>query len=234
MEEGYEIEQIIVYTGYSDITKYFASNDIFVKTGWIETRKIDASIRLNNIFFKIDNNQELNAYDICDACLLPVYNHGKSNDELIDILVYITKNCKTEEFLFEILITCVFGWINYLLVDRKKINQIIGDLKMMGEVGFKEMWEHIFSEQYSGIIELKDEELHQKDETISQQANALTQKDEELSLKDEELSLKDEELSLKDEELSLKEEELIEKTKTIEKLLQYAPEDVKKDLENIK
>ena len=98
---------------------------------------------------------------------------------------------------------------------------------MMGEVGFKEMWEHIFSEQYSGIIELKDEELHQKDETISQQANALTQKDEELSLKDEELSLKDEELSLKD-------EELIEKTKTIEKLLQYAPEDVKKDLENIK
>ena len=77
---------------------------------------------------------------------------------------------------------------------------------MMGEVGFKEMWEHIFSEQYSGIIELKDEELHQKDETISQQANALIQKD----------------------------EELIEKTKTIEKLLQYAPDDVKKDLENIK
>ena len=151
---------------------------------------------------------------------MPVYNHGKSNDKLIDILVYITKNCKTANFLFEILITCVGGWINYLLVDKKKIDEIMGDLKMMGEVGFKEMWEHILSEQYSGIIELKDEELHQKDETISQQANALTQKDEELSLKDEELSLKD--------------EELIEKTKTIEKLLQYAPEDVKKDLENIK
>ncbi|MBR0371204.1 MAG: hypothetical protein IJH63_10875 [Methanobrevibacter sp.] len=98
MEDNYEIEQIIVYTGHSDITKYIASNDIFVKTGWIETRKIDASIRLNNIYYKINNNQELNAYDICDACILPVYNHGKSNEELIDSLVYITKIVKRQLF----------------------------------------------------------------------------------------------------------------------------------------
>ena len=69
MEDNYIIEQIIVYTGDSDIKKYLASTDIFVKTGWVETRKIDASIRLNNIYFKINNNQELNAYDICDACI---------------------------------------------------------------------------------------------------------------------------------------------------------------------
>ena len=194
------------HTGYSDITKYIASNDIFVKTGWIETRKIDASIRLNNIYFKINNNQELNAYDICDACILPVYNHVKSNEELIDILVYITKNCKTTAFLFEILVTCVCAWINYLLTDKKKIDKMIGDLKMMSEIGFKEMWDHIQYKRYTGLIELKDEELHQREETISQQADALSQKDEELHQKDE----------------------------TIEKLLQYAPDSVKNDLKNIK
>lgn len=107
MEEGKEVEQIIVYTGYQDVKKYFATNDIFVKTGLVETRKIDASIRLNNIYFKINNNQELNAYDISDACILPLYNDGKSNEEIIDNLVYITKHCRTTDFLFKILGVCV-------------------------------------------------------------------------------------------------------------------------------
>lgn len=57
-----------------------------------------------------------------------------------------------------------------------------------------------------GLIELKDEELHQREETISQLADALSQKDVELSQRDE----------------------------TIEKLLQYAPDGVKNDLKNIK
>ena len=137
---------------------------------------------------------------------MPVYNHGKTNKELIDILLHITKNCKTTDFLFEILIVCVSAWVRYLLKDKKKIDKIIGDLEMMGDIGFKEMWNHIQYGRFMGLIELKDEELLQKDETISQQADALSQKDEELNLKME----------------------------TIEKLLQYAPDDVKNELKNIK
>ncbi|SDA42875.1 hypothetical protein [Methanobrevibacter millerae] len=185
IEKGYNVEQWVVYTGKNDITGYYSNQDIFVKTHIIQSRRIESTKILNNIYFKIGNNTHLNAYDVLDVCSFPVINHGKSNEEVVDIILDITRKCKTKPSLLNILTTCVAVWTTYLLDDGEKINEIVRELKMMGKVGFKEMWEYIEQERFRKIIKSKDEEIS-------------------------------------------------EMSQIIEDLLQYAPDDVKKDYRNSK
>ena len=166
IEKGFTIEQWVVYTGKKDITGYYSNQDIFVKTHIIQSRRIESTKILNNIYFKIGNNTPLNAYDVLDVCSFPVINHGKSNEEVVDIILDITRKCKTKPSLLNILTTCVAAWTAYLLDDGKKINEICGEVKMMAKIGFKEMWEHIEQERYRKIIKNKDKEISNMKEEL--------------------------------------------------------------------
>ena len=206
IEKGFTVEQWVVYTGKEDISGYYSNQDIFVKTHILQSRRIDSTKILNNIYFKISNNTPLNVYDVLDVCSFPTINHGKSDDEAVDIILDITRECKTKPSLLNILTTCVAAWATYLLIDGKKINKILGEIKMMGKVGFKEMWEHIEQERYRKIIQNKDDIIQNQGDIILNKEDIIQNQDAKIS----------------------------KMSHFIEHLLQYAPEDVVKDYRNTK
>lgn len=141
IEENKEVEQYIVYTGKREVKTFYADKNLYIKSTIIKTRKIDYTVRLNNILYKIENKKYINGYDIIDIIGMPTFNHDLRDEKLIEILVNIAKNIKTSEFLLNILIICIIMWASSVYDDYEKIEKIKGDLLMIGKIDATKMLE---------------------------------------------------------------------------------------------
>ena len=113
-----------------NFTLVHASPTSFYNPIWINTQEIEASVKLNNIKFKISNQQELNVYDVCDLIWMAKFRTDKSIEDIIVELVGIFNNLIVEERLLGILRKCIIMWAGKFIEDKNKIKIVIRGLNM--------------------------------------------------------------------------------------------------------
>ena len=103
---------------------------MFFNPTWIETRKIDGNIRLNNIKYKIEKQEPITVYDIIDLIWLPKYQVDSNIEDTIVICVELWKNIIADEWLLNTAKKCLKLWVGRYIEDEKHLLKIAGELKM--------------------------------------------------------------------------------------------------------
>ena len=78
------VEQFIMYTGNLPVNKalYLNYKDTYSPNFFI-TKHIDGKIRLNNLKYKIENNEEITSYDVIDLIWIPTFRIDINKEDLI-------------------------------------------------------------------------------------------------------------------------------------------------------
>ena len=125
------VKPFIFYTGALPIKKVeYVNNTMFFNPTWIETRKIDGNIRLNNIKYKIEKQEPITVYDIIDLIWLPKYQVDSNIEDTIVICVELWKNIIADEWLLNTAKKCLKLWVGRYIEDEKHLLKIAGELKM--------------------------------------------------------------------------------------------------------
>ena len=106
-----------MYTGKLPIPKTVALNyrDVYNPHFFI-TQKIDGQIRLNNLKYKIEYNNEITPFDVIDLIWMPTFNLEINKEDLIvelsiiyakmplpDQLSPVAKDCVTVQYCHDII-----------------------------------------------------------------------------------------------------------------------------------
>ena len=131
---GRYIHPFIFNTG--DIPKTtveFATPTSFYNPTFVNTQEIEGSVRLNNINYKIDNNQPLNAYDALDIIWMPKYRWDRDIEDIVVELVGIYNNIIIDEYLHNSLRKPLILWAGKYVIDEKNIEIVKRGLKMSAQ-----------------------------------------------------------------------------------------------------
>ena len=105
----------------------FASPTSFYNPIFVNTKEIEGSVRLNNINYKINNNQPINSYDILDLIWMPTYRWDREIESTILELIDIYNNLIVEEDLLEVLRKSLVLWAGKHVLDKnnkKKLYEV--------------------------------------------------------------------------------------------------------------
>ena len=108
----------------------FASPNSFYNPSFINTQEIEGSVRLNNIKYKIDNNQKINAFDVSDLIWMPKYRWDREIESVVVELVDIYNNIIVDENLLEVLRKSLVLWAGKYVSEEGNIEKVIRGLKM--------------------------------------------------------------------------------------------------------
>ena len=108
----------------------FASLTSFYNPTFVNTQEIEGSVRLNNINYKIDNNQQINAFDVLDLIWMPKYRWDRDIESVVVELVDIYNNIIVDEGLLQSLRKSLVLWAGKYVLDENNIEIVIGGLKM--------------------------------------------------------------------------------------------------------
>ena len=128
---GKIIQPFIFNTGR--IPKYtvdYASPTSIYNPIWINTQEIEASVKLNNIKYKISKQEPLNVFDVCDLIWMPKFRNNKQIEDIIVELAKISNNIIIEETLYRIFYKCLIMWAGKFVKNKEKIKEISEELNM--------------------------------------------------------------------------------------------------------
>ena len=111
----------------------FASPNSFYNPSFINTQEIEGSVRLNNIKYKIDNNQQINVFDVCDLIWMPKYRWDRELESVVVELVDIYNNIIVDQHLLEVLRRSLVLWAGKYVLDENNIEKVIRGLKMSAQ-----------------------------------------------------------------------------------------------------
>ncbi|MBR0271898.1 MAG: hypothetical protein IJQ68_07935 [Methanobrevibacter sp.] len=108
----------------------YASPTSVYNPTWINSKEKEQSVKLNNIKYKIQNNQVINAYDALDIIWMPTYRSNQNKENIIIELIEIYNNLIIDEDLLKILRKCLILWSGKHLTTEKNIKKAMRGLKM--------------------------------------------------------------------------------------------------------
>jgi hypothetical protein len=114
-------------------TMEFACPNSFYNPVFVNTKEIEGSVRLNNIKYKILNNEEINAFDVLDLIWMPKYRWDCEIESIVVELVGIYNQIIVDEHLLNVLRECLILWSGKFVSDKKNIELVIGGLKMSAQ-----------------------------------------------------------------------------------------------------
>jgi predicted transposase/invertase (TIGR01784 family) len=88
---------------------------------------------LNNINYKIDNNQQINVFDVLDLIWMPKYRWDREIESVVVELVDIYNNIIVEEYLVETLRKTLVLWAGKYVLDENNIEKVIRGLNMSAQ-----------------------------------------------------------------------------------------------------
>ncbi len=125
------VKPFIYYTGELPIKKVeYVNNTMFFNPTWIETRKIDGNIRLNNLKYKIEKQEPSTVHDIIDLIWLPKYNIDSNIKDTIVLCVELWKDIAADDWLLNTAKECLKLWVGRYIEDEKQLLKIAGELNM--------------------------------------------------------------------------------------------------------
>ena len=89
----------------------FVSPTSFYNPVWVNTQEIEESVTLNNIKYKIHNNDEINVFDVLDLIWVPKYRSDREIEDIIVELVDIYNQIIVDEELGDFLRTSLVLWL---------------------------------------------------------------------------------------------------------------------------
>lgn len=113
-----------------NFTLVHASPTSFYNPIWINTQEIEASVKLNNVKFKISNQEKMNVFDVCDLIWMPKFRSDKSIEDIIIDLVDVYNDLIVDEKLLMIFRKCLLMWAGKFVNDEIKIKKVIRGLNM--------------------------------------------------------------------------------------------------------
>ena len=111
----------------------FASPNSFYNPSFINTQELEGSVRLNNINYKIDNNQQINVFDVCDLIWMPKYRWDRELESVVVELVDIYNNIIVDQHLLEVLRRSLVLWAGKYVLNENNIEKVIRGLKMSAQ-----------------------------------------------------------------------------------------------------
>ena len=125
------VEQFIMYTGNLPVNKalYLNYKDTYSPNFFI-TKHIDGKIRLNNLKYKIENNEEITSYDVIDLIWIPTFRIDINKEDLIVELSSIYDKLIIPYPLSRVARKCLILWAGKYLKNSKKIKKVAEKLKM--------------------------------------------------------------------------------------------------------
>ena len=117
------VEQFIMYTGNLPVNKalYLNYKDTYSPNFFI-TKHIDGKIRLNNLKYKIENNEEITSYDVIDLIWIPTFRIDINKEDLIVVIISYSLSQDARK--------CLILWAGKYLKNSKKIKKVAEKLKM--------------------------------------------------------------------------------------------------------
>ena len=123
-----------------------------------------ASISLNNINYKLLNNEVINVYDVLDLIWMPKYRMDISIEEMIVKIAEIYKRLIISKKLSCVLRRSLILWAGKFVVNRENLDKIKGDLKMSA-MEINSLEEDIKSARIAGAL-MRSEEKGKKEGKI--------------------------------------------------------------------
>ena len=125
------VEQFIMYTGNLPVNKalYLNYKDTYSPNFFI-TKHIDGKIRLNNLKYKIENNEEITSYDVIDLIWIPTFRIDINKEDLIVELSLIYDELIISYSLSRVARKCLMLWAGKYVKNSKKIKKVAEKLKM--------------------------------------------------------------------------------------------------------
>lgn len=113
-----------------NFTVEYANPTSFYNPIWINTQEIELSVKLNNIKYKILNQEELNVFDVCDLIWMPKFRSDESIEDIIMGLIEIYNNIIVDKRLLDIFRKCLVLWAGKFVKSEENIKKAIGGLNM--------------------------------------------------------------------------------------------------------
>jgi len=112
----------------------FASINSFYNPTFVNTQEIEGAVRLNNINYKIDNNQQINVYDIIDMIWMPKYRWDREIESIVVELVEAYNDIiGIDVNLLETLRKSLVLWAGKYVLEEYNIEKVIGGLKLSSQ-----------------------------------------------------------------------------------------------------
>ena len=157
-----EVQSYIFNTGPIPSLKIEYVNPIsFFSPIWINTKEMTASICLNNIKYKLLNNEVINVYDVLDLIWMPKFRLDISIEEMIVEIAGIYMELIIDKKLSYVLRRSLILWAGKFVVDSEKLDKIKGDLKMSA-MEINSLEEDIKSARIAGAL-MRSEEKGKKE-----------------------------------------------------------------------
>ena len=126
-----EVQPFIFYSGKLPVNEVEYANDtMFYNPVWNKTRKTNGNIILNSLKYKIEKQEECNAFDIIDLIWLPSYNIDLSIENTICECIKIYKYMITDEWLSYVAKKCLKLWVGRYIESKNQIKKAAGGLGM--------------------------------------------------------------------------------------------------------
>ena len=125
------VKPFIFYTGNLPIKEVeYVNNTMFYNPTWIMTQKIDGSIRLNNLKYKIEKQEPSTVNDIIDLIWLPKYRIDLNFVDTLLICIELWRNIIAEEWMLNVARKCLKLWIGKCIGNKEELRNIGGGLNM--------------------------------------------------------------------------------------------------------
>lgn len=124
-------EQFIMYTGELPMPTTVNLNyrDVYNPHFFI-TQNIDGQVRLNNLKYKIENNEEITPFDVIDLIWMPTFNLEINKEDLTVELSMIYNKMPLPEPLSQVTKNCLILWAGKYVKNPKKRKIVAEKLKM--------------------------------------------------------------------------------------------------------
>lgn len=111
----------------------FASPTSFYNPVWVNTQEIEESVTLNNIKYKIHNNDEINVFDVLDMVWVPKYRSDREIEDIIVELVDIYNQIIVDEEIGDFLKTSLILWAGVFVSKEENKKKVIEGLDMSAQ-----------------------------------------------------------------------------------------------------
>lgn len=111
----------------------FASPTSFYNPTYVNTQEIEESVRFNNIRYKIDNDEEINVFDVLDLIWIPKYRSNRKTEDIVIDLVDVYSKIIVDEHLLEVLRKSLVLWCGKFVLDENNVKKVTRGLNMSAQ-----------------------------------------------------------------------------------------------------
>lgn len=113
-----------------ELTVDYVNFTTFYNPIWFNTQEVEASVKLNNIKYKILKQELINAYDILDLIWMPKFRSDIPIEDIILELVDMYNHLIVSKHLLDIFRKCLIMWAGKYVANEDNKDKVIGGLNL--------------------------------------------------------------------------------------------------------